>query len=193
MSPRYFMNSDAGALPALVRTYLLFPGGPPLTNDSFSDLPPNIMELQGSGPGTIVAAGVQNNPINYSGWCALGNSATPSTISLPTRVFRGTVPSAGPAPVAPFTNRARIPIPHGAQSVKMIGGFFNPADIPQEVPIIWTQNIDVTNMVAGPFNPDTTQPIPLVQGATSIDVFAGNSLASGGIEVPFFAIFYLNV
>jgi len=193
MAPRYFANSDAGALPNIVRTYLLFPGGPPLTNGSFSDLPPNIMELQGSVPGTIVAAGVQANPISYSGWCGLGNSSTPSTISLPTRVFRGTVPSAGPAPAAPFTNRARIPIPHGAQTVKLIGGFFNPADTPQQVPIVWTQNIDVTNMVAGPFDPETTQPIPLVQGAMSIDVFAGNSIGDGAIEVPFFAVFYLNV
>lgn len=193
MAPRYFANSDAGVLPNIVRTYLLFPTGPALTNDSFSDLPPNIMELQGNGPGTIVAAGVQNNPINYSGWCALGNSATPSTISLPQRIFRGTVPSAGPAPAAPFTNRARIPIPHGAQSVKLIGGFFNPLDTPQAVPIVWTQNIDVSNMVAGPFDPETTQPIPLVQGATSIDVFAGNSVGDGAIEVPFFAVFYLNI
>ena len=194
MAPRYFASRDVGDSPStIVRTYLLYPGGPPLTNDSFSDLPPNIMELQGSGPGTVVAAGVQNNPINYSGWCALGNSATPSTISLPTRVFRGTVPSAGPGPAAPFTNRARIPIPHGAQTVKMIGGFFNPADTLQAVPIIWTQNIDVTNMVAGPFDPQTTQPIPLLQGATSIDIFAGNSAAAGAIEVPFFAVFYLNV
>jgi hypothetical protein len=192
MAPRYFANLDTGTAPNIVRTYLLFPGGPALTNDSFSDLPPNIMELQGVGPGTIVAAGVQNNPINYSGWCALGNSATPSTISLPQRVFRGTVLSAPPAPAAPFTNLSRIPIPHGAQSVKLIGGYFNPLETPQQVPIIWTQNIDVTNMVAGPFNPETTQPIPLLQGATSIDVFAGNS-DDGDIEVPFFAIFYLNV
>jgi len=194
MAPRYFASTvGTTALPNIVRTYLLYPGGPPLTNDNFSDLPLNIMELQGAGPGTIVAAGAAGSPINYSGWCGIGNSSTPSTNSLPTRVFRGTVPSAGPAPAAPFTNRARIPIPHGAQTAKVIGGFFNPADTPQEVPIIWTQNIDVGNMVAGPFNPQTNQPIPLLQGATSIDVFAGNSVGDGAIEVPFFAVFYLNV
>ena len=192
ISPRYFQSSDAGALPNILRTYRLFPGGPVLTNESFTDLPPNIMELQGAGPGTIVAAGAQAVPVNYFGWCAHGYVSTPSIDSLPTRIFRGTVPNS--APGAPFTNRSRIPIPRGALSVRVIGGFNNPADATQSVPIEWTENLDWVNAVSGPFQPNTTQPIPLLQGATSIDVFGGSSAAAAGtIEVPFFALFYLNV
>ena len=192
MAPRYFAHVDAGVVPNITRTYLLFPGGPPLTNDSFSDLPPNIMELQGSGPGTIVAAGAQGVPVSTFGWCALGFSTTPSIDSLPTRIFNGSVLSAGPAPAAPFTNIASIPIPHGALSVRVIGGFFNPLDTPQAVPIEWFQVLD-WGAVEGPFQADTEEPIPLLPGAVSILVSGGNSKGAGAIEVPFSAFFYLNV
>lgn len=191
MSPRYFASLDTGVSPDIIRTYLLFPGGPVLTNDSFSNLPPNIMELQGSGPGTVVAAGVQANPINYSGWCAKGMTPTPDQETLPVRIFRGSVLSSGAT--GAFTNRARIPIPHGAISVTVYGGFYNPADTPAAVAVEWTQNLDVTNAVLGPFPSDSESPVRIVQGATSIDVFGGNSAAAGSIEVPFFAVFYLNV
>ena len=193
IAPRYFAVSDTGAAPAILRQYLLFPGGPILTNDSFSNLPNNIMELQGSGPGTIVAAGAQGVPVDFQGWAGQGLSTTPSIDSLPARVFRGTVPSGPAAPAAAFTNRSRIPIPQGAQSVRIFGGFNNPVDVPQAVPIQWTQNIDVAGMAAGPFQPNTSQPIPILEGATSIDVFSGNSAGDDTIEVPFFAYFYLNV
>jgi hypothetical protein len=194
LAPRYFAASDTGVAPNITRVYLLFPGGPALTNDSFSNLPPNILELQGNGSGTIVAAGAQAAPVNYFGWCAHGYVATPIFDSVPTRVFRGTVPCSGPAPAAPFTNRARIPIPQGANSVRLMGGFFNPTDVPQSIPIQWTQNLDWGG-VAGPFAPDNLNevPIPLLQGVTSIDVFAGNGPVQNGVEVPFFAIFSLNV
>jgi hypothetical protein len=191
MSPRYFASSDAGASPTLVRSYLLFPGGPVLTNDSFSNLPPNIMELQGGGTGTVVAAGTQANPINYSGWCAKGMVPIPDQETLPVRIFRGSVPSSGPT--GAFTNRARIPIPQGAISVAIFGGFYNPADTPSAVTVEWTQNLDVSTAVLGPFPSDPESPVRIVQGATSIDVFGGNSAVGGSIEVPFFAVFYLNV
>ena len=193
LAPRYFATQDTGVAPNILRQYLLFPGGPVLTNDSFSNLPNGIMELQGNGPGTIVNAGVAQQPVNFQGWAGQGLSTTPSIDSLPTRVFRGTVPSGPLAPAAPFTNRSRIPIPQGAQSVRIIGGFNNPVDAPQSVPIQWTQNIDVAGMAAGPFQPNTNLPIPILPGATSIDVFSGNSVGDATIEVPFFAYFYLNV
>jgi hypothetical protein len=192
MSPRYFAHADVGASPNIVRTYLLFPGGPALTNDSFSDLPPNIMELQGIGAGTIVAAGAQNNPINYSGWAAKGLSPTPDQETLPVRIFRGTVLSSGAAPL-PFSNRARIPIPHGATAVAVFGGFYNPADTPPAVSIEWTQNLDIVGADVGPFPSDPESPVPIVQGATSIDVFGGNSALAGSVEIPFFAYFYINI
>ena len=191
IAPRYFASSDSGVLPDIVRTYLLFPGGPALTNDSFTELPPNIMDLQGIGPGTIVAAGAQSVPVNYFGWCALGYTSTPSIDSLPTRIFRGTVPSS--ALLAPFTNRARVPIPRGALSARVIGGYNNPADTPQSVPVEWTQNLGWLNAVSGPFLSNTAQPIPILQGATSIDVFGGGSTIPGGIEIPFAVYFYLNI
>lgn len=190
LAPRYFASVDTGASPNVVRTYLLFPGGPPLTNDSFSDLPPNILALQGVGAGTIIAAGVSENPVRFQGWAGAGLLPTPSIDSLPTRIFRGTVLSSG---ATAFTNRSRIPIPHGAQSVRVIGGFYNPADTPPAVAIEWTQNLDWSGAVSGPFAPNLPQPIPIETGATSIDVFGGASAAAGTIEIPFAAIFYLNV
>jgi len=192
LSPRYFASSDSGALPNITRSYLLYPGGPVLTNDAFTDLPPNIMELQGSGPGTIVSAGANQIPVQYFGWCAQGYTSTPSIDALPARVFRGTVPNS--AVGTPFTNRSRIPIPRGAVGVRMIGGFNNPADATQAAPVEWTQNLDWGGAVVGPFPANTSQPIPLVQGATSIDVFGGSTAAAAGtIEIPFFAFFYLNI
>lgn len=190
--PRYFAHADTGAEPDILRTYLLYPGGPELTNDSFSDLPPNIMELQGNIPGTIVNAGAQQVPVIFSGWPAEGLSPTPDQETLPTRIFNGSVPSSGPSP-APFTNRARIPIPHGAISVAIFGGFYNPADTPAAVTVEWTQNLDIPGATVGPFPSDPESPVPIVPGATSIDVFGGNSAAAGSIEIPFFAFFYINV
>lgn len=190
ISPRYFAHADAGVSPNIIRTYLLYPGGPALTSASFTDLPPNIMELQGSGPGTIVAAGAAQNPVIFSGWPAEGLSPTPDQETLPVRIFRGSVLSSG---AGAFTNRARIPIPFGAVSVAVFGGFYNPADTPAVVTVGWTQNLDVTNAVLGFFPSDPESPVPIVQGVTSIDVFGGNSAAAGDIEIPFFAYFYINV
>jgi len=187
MSPEYFANQTVGAL----RQYLLFPGGPVLTNDSFSDLPPNIMELQGNLPGTIVAAGVSGNPISYSGWCGAGLSPTPDQETLPVRIFRGSVLSSAAAG-AP-TNATRIPIPRGARSVAVFGGIFNPALGVPSVPVTWVENLDVAGAVLGPFPSDGESPIPIVKNATSIDVFGGNSVAAGDLEIPFFAYFFINV
>jgi hypothetical protein len=150
------------------------------------------MELQGSGPGTVVAAGDATNPIKYSGWCGMGVSTIPDQATLPVRIFRGSVPSSGASPAA-FSNRARIPIPHNAKSMTLVGGFYNPADTPAAVGLVWTQNLDVTNAVVGPFALDPDGAIPIVQGATSIDVFGGNSAAAGSIEVPFMAVFFMNI
>lgn len=188
MSPRYFASTTVGTL----RQYLLFPGGPVLTNDSFSNLPPNIMELQGSGPGTIVAAGAQSNPINYSGWCGKGLSPTPDEATLPVRIFRGSVLSSAVAPAAP-TNTSRIPIPFGAIAVAVFGGIYNPTLGVPSVPITWVQNLDVAGATVGPFPSDGESIIPIVPGATSINVFGGNSAAPGDLEIPFFAYYYLNV
>ncbi len=188
MSPEYFASTTTGSL----RQYLLFPGGPVLTNDSFSNLPPNIMELQGNLPGTIVAAGVAGNPINYSGWCGAGLSPTPDQETLPVRVFRGSVLSSAAAPATP-TNASRIPIPRGAISVAVFGGIYNPTLAVPSVSITWTQNLDVAGATLGPFPSDGESPIPIPKNATSIDVFGGNSAAAGDLEIPFFAYFYINV
>jgi NADPH-dependent 2,4-dienoyl-CoA reductase/sulfur reductase-like enzyme len=75
----------------------------------------------------------------------------------------------------------------------IVGGFFNPAHVPTTIGIEWTQNVDVLGSVVGPFPADSTTPVPIVQGATSIDVFGGNGAAAGDTDVPFFAIFYLNI
>lgn len=187
ISPRYFASTTVGTL----RQYLLFPGGPVLTNQSFSNLPPNIMELQGNGPGTVIAAGDQNNPVNFSGWAARGLSPTPDEATLPTRIFRGSVLSSAAAPAAP-TNASRIPIPFGAIGVAVFGGIYDPALGVPSVPITWVQNLDVTGATVGPFPSDGESIIPIV-GATSIDVFGGNSAAAGDLEIPFFAFFYINV
>lgn len=188
ISPRYFANDGGTPL----RQYLLFPGGPVLTNDSFSNLPPNIMELQGSGPGTVIAAEAQANPVNFSGWAARGLSPTPDEATLPTRIFRGSVLSNAAAPAA-LTNRTRIPIPHGAIGVALFGGIFNSALAVPSVPITWVQNLDVAGATVGPFASDGESIIPIVEGATSIDVFGGNSAAAGDLEIPFFAYYYINV
>jgi hypothetical protein len=187
IAPRYFANDGGTPL----RQYLLFLGGPVLTNASFSDLPPNIMSLQGSGPGTIVAAGVAGNPVVFSGWSGKGLSPTPDEATLPTRIFRGSVLSSAAAG-AP-TNASRIPIPFGAIGVAIFGGIFNSTLTPATVPITWVQNLDVAGATAGPFPSDGESIIPIVQGATSIDVFGGNSAVVGDLEIPFFAYFYLNV
>lgn len=192
IAPRYYAHTDAGALPNILRTYLLFPGGPALTSDSFTDLPPNIMELQGNGAGTIVAANAQQNPVQFFGWCAQGYVSTPSIDSLPSRVFRGTVPNSAPA--APFTNRSRVPIPRGAVGVRVIGGFNDQAAATQAAPVEWVQNLDWGGATTGPFPANAPQPIPIVQGAVSIDVLGGSTAAaSGTIEIPFAVYFYLNL
>jgi hypothetical protein len=190
IAPRYFAND--GGVP--LRQYLLFPGGPVLTNASFSDLPPNIMELQGGAAGTIVAAGVASNPVGFSGWAARGLSPTPDEATLPTRVFRGSVLSSAIAPANP-TNASRIPIPFGAIGVAVFGGLYDSAlgVGVGSVPVTWTQNLDIPGAAVGPFPGDGESIIPIVQGATSIDVFGGNSAAAGSLEIPFFAAFYLNV
>lgn len=187
IAPRYFANDGGTPL----RQYLLFPGGPVLTNASFSDLPPNIMSLQGGIPGTIVAAGAAGNPVVFSGWSGKGLSPTPDEATLPTRIFRGSVLSSAAAG-AP-TNASRIPIPFGAIGVAIFGGIFNSTLTPATVPITWVQNLDVAGATAGPFPSDGESIIPIVQGATSIDVFGGNSAVVGDLEIPFFAYFYLNV
>lgn len=191
LGPRYFQSSDSGVLPNIVRTYLLYPGGPPLTNDNFTDLPDNIMTLQGSGAGTIVAAGVQTIPVQYFGWCGLGYVESPLLESVPTRVFRGTVPSAAPSPGVPFTNNALCPIPKGAVSVRLVGGFFNPADTPQAVTVQFTQILD-WGAVEGPFAPNGP-PIPILEGAVAIGVQASQTAVSGAVEVPFALYYYFDV
>jgi hypothetical protein len=187
IAPRYFANDGGTPL----RQYLLFPGGPVLTQASFSNLPPNIMSLQGGGPGTIVAAGVAANPVTFSGWSGKGLSPTPDEATLPVRIFRGSVLSSA-ATGAP-TNASRIPIPFGAIGVALFGGIFNSGLTPSTVPITWTQNLDVAGATVGPFPSDGESIIPIVQGATSIDVFGGNSAAIGDLEIPFFAYYYINV
>lgn len=191
IAPRYFASVDTGVSPNVVRTYLLFPGGPPLTNDQFSDLPPNIMELQGSGPGTIVAAGASGNPVNFAGWPAQGFSTTPSIDSLPVRIFRGSVLSSAIAPASP-SNRSRIPIPNGASGAILVGGFYDPARAPASVPVTWVQNLD-TGATVGPFASDTEEPVPILQGAVSIDVFGGASAAAGDVDIYYSMIYFLNV
>lgn len=188
IAPRYFANDGGTPL----RQYLLFPGGPVLTNDSFSNLPPNIMELQGNAAGTVIAAGDQANPVGFSGWAARGLSPTPDEATLPTRIFRGSVLSSAASPAAP-TNASRIPIPHGAIGVAVFGGIYNSALAVPSVPITWVQNLDVAGATVGPFPSDGESIIPIVPGARSIDVFGGNSAAAGDLEIPFFAYFYINV
>lgn len=192
LAPRYFAHVDAGALPAIVRTYLLFPGGPPLDNDNFTDLPNNIMSLQDALPGTIVAAGAQATPVQYQGWCAYGFLGGTSVLEVqPRRVFNGSVPSA--AAGAPFTNQSIVPIPRGAVSARVIGGFFNPAGN-VNIPIQWTQNLDWAGAVVGPFGENLEEPIAIVPGAKSISVFGGSDpVAAGNTEIPFSVIYYLDV
>lgn len=188
IAPRYFANDGGTPL----RQYLLFPGGPVLTSASFSDLPPNIMALQGNIAGTVVAAGAQSNPVVFSGWSGKGLSPTPDEATLPVRIFRGSVLSSAAAPAAP-TNASRIPIPFGAIGVAVFGGIYNSGLAVPSVPITWVQNLDVAGATVGPFPSDGESIIPIVPGATSIDVFGGNSVAAGDLEIPFFAYFYLNV
>jgi hypothetical protein len=188
IAPRYFANDGGTPL----RQYLLFPAGPILTNDSFSNLPPNIMELQGDGAGTVIAAGVQANPVMFSGWAARGLSPTPDEATLPTRIFRGSVLSSAASPAA-STNATRIPIPHGAIGVALFGGIYNSGLAVPSVPITWVQNLDVTGATMGPFPSDGESIIPITEGVTSIDVFGGNSAAAGDLEIPFMAVFYINV
>lgn len=54
-------------------------------------------------------------------------------------------------------------------------------------------NLDVAGASVGPFASDGESIIPIVPGAQSIDVFGGNSAAAGDLELPFFAVYYLNV
>jgi hypothetical protein len=193
IAPRYFAHKDTGALPHIFRAYLLFPGGPQLTSDSFTDLPPNIMDLQGNGAGTIVAANAQGVPVNYLGWCAVGLPVTPVEDNQPRRIFNGTVPSAAPAPAAPFTNQSIVPIPRGAIAARVIGGFVTTAGTPP-IPITWAQNLDVLGGSTGPFLGNTDQPIPIVPGAQFVSVFAGNDpVAAANTEVPFAVVYYMNL
>jgi len=194
IAPRYFAHTDAGALPAITRTYFLFPGAgaPALDNDNFSDLPNQIMSLQGSAPGTIVAADAQNIPVQYQGWCAYGYLPGSGVLEVqPRRIFNGTVPSA--APGTPFTNQAIVPIPRGAASARVIGGFFSTAGN-TSIPVQWTQNLDWLGAVEGPFGSNEIGLIPIVPGAQSIRVYGGSDpIAAGNTEIPFSVIYYFNV
>ncbi|HTQ41419.1 MAG TPA: hypothetical protein VMI75_01600 [Polyangiaceae bacterium] len=192
IAPKYFAHTDAGPLPTVIRSYLLFPGGPALDNDNFTDLPNNIMSLQGGAPGTIVAANAQALPVQYQGWCAFGYLGGTSVLEVqPRRVFNGTVPSA--APGAPFTNQSIVPIPRGAVSARVIGGFFTPA-LNTNIPVQWVQNLDWLGAVTGPFGENLEEPITILPGAKSISVFGGSDLvAAGNTEIPFSVVFYLDV
>jgi hypothetical protein len=109
----------------------------------------------------------------------------------PRRVFNGSVPSA--AAVAPFTSQSIVPIPRGAVSARVIGGFFNPAGN-VNIPIQWTQNLDWAGAIVGPFGENLEEPIAIVPGAKSISVFGGSDpVGAGDTEIPFSVIFYLDV
>ena len=187
--PMYWAHSDDGV--NHIRTYLLFPGGPTLTNDAFTDPPPNIIQLQGHGAGTINGDNCDGT-VPFIGWWGRGTTPTPSITALPTRTFRGSVfaPAGGTANVW----KSRIPVPRGAIACTIVGGFFSNATVPQTIAITaWTQNTLLATNPSGPFAPNTTNPVPLLTDVQSIDVFADAGIAAANTEVPFSATFYINV
>lgn len=189
--PMYWAHSDDGV--AHVRTYLLFPGGPVLTNDAFTDPPPNIIQLQGTGNGTLLNPdNGSDGKVAFLGWWGKGTTPTPSITALPTRTFRGSVKA--PAGGAANVWLSRIPVPRGAIACIVVGGFFSNATVPQTIAITgWTQNTLLAGNPSGPFAPNTTNPVPLLTDIQSIDVFAGIGLAAADTEVPFSATFFINV
>jgi hypothetical protein len=194
IAPRYFAFTNGTTVsPNIVRTYLLSPGGVPLDNDNYSNLPNSVMALQGTGAGTLVNAGAQATPVQFQGWCAYGYLAGSAVLEVqPRRIFNGTVPSSATA--TPFTNQSVVPIPRGATSVRVIGGFYNPAGTTTTISIQWTQNLDWTGAVEGPFGQNLSLPIPIVPGAQSISVFGGSDpVAAGDTEIPFSVVYYFDV
>lgn len=184
--PKYYANNGVTGS-AAPRQYLLFAGGPVLTNAMYSDLPPNVLALN-----NISNANFQI-PAHYSGWFSQGVSPIPSLNAMPVRRFNGSVLSN----VAANVNFTRIPIPTYAFAVQVIGGIFDPTLTVASTTITWRINSSVTAVSAGqtygPFvGTNLAAPIQLPYDATSIDVWVSAG-PNPNVEVPFCATYFLGV
>jgi hypothetical protein len=166
--PKYYTPAtEAGTT---FRDYLLFPGGPVLTNLLWNTLNQNV----------LVQNGFTNpNSVPFMGWFALADSFSNTTFSQPNRRFYGSVlctaAIANPlqSPIANPTQVTVVPVAWFASQVTLVG---NPALV---FAVRGLTSAGGVTQIWGPF--PANQAITLPAGATSILVWAASSLIQPGV------------